>query len=200
VRQRSLLRGGFKEIQMAGTPTNPEPGDFVFDGRELAPHFRDVPPGGAVGLLTEHEGFDDVTREIVSEQPKSGAAAGVVDADVARLQQINALIAQIDQFIAPILWFLAKLQGTRAVLDDERNRIIYNVAQAVDRRLKQRPELAARYEKARAYRSALALKGLLTRRRNATQKPSEKAPEKAPQKAPQQAPQKEPPQPSTKEA
>jgi hypothetical protein len=168
---------------MAGTPTNPEPGDFVFDGQEVAPFFRDVPPGGTVGLVSEHEGFDDVVREVVSEQTKSGTDAGIVDAEVTRLQELNDLIVRLDRFIAPVAWFLNKLQNTRAVLDDERQRIVYNVAQAVDRRLKQKPELAARYEKTRAYRSALALKGLLTRRRNTSKKD---APKEAKKDAPKE--------------
>lgn len=182
---------------MPGAPTNPEPGDTKFDGTEFAPHLRDVAPGDTRGLIAEHEGLDDVTRELISEQPKSGTAAGIVDADVARLQEINALIARIDQFISPVMWFLNKLQSTRLVLDDERNRIIYSIAESVDRRLKQRPELAARYEKTRAYRSALALKGLLTRRRNAA---PQKPPQKDPQKPPQKDLQKDPQTPPTKDA
>jgi hypothetical protein len=182
---------------MPGAPTNPEPGDVQFDGSEFAPHLRDVAPGDTRGLIAAHEGIDEAMRECISEQPKSGAAAGIVDADVARLQEINAIIARIDQFIAPVMWFLNKLQSTRLVLDDERNRLIYSIAESVDRRLKQRPELAARYEKTRAYRSAVALKGLLTRRRNAA---PQKTPPKDPPKGPQKEPQKDPQTPATKDA
>lgn len=185
---------------MAGEPKNPEPGDLAIDGGEFASKLRDVAPGDTRGLVAEHEGLDDVTREIVSEQLKSGSDAGIVDADVVRLQQINALIVRIDQFLGPVLWFLNKLRSTRLLLDDERNRLIYSIAETIDRRLKQRPELAARYEKTRAYRSALAVKGLLTRRRNATEKPAPKPPKKEPLKEALKKPQEEPQPLPTKDA
>ena len=63
--------------------------------------------------------------------------------------------------------FLEVMQETRAVLEDKRQRIIYNVASSVDRREKETPGLQAKYEKTRAYRSAIAKKAVKTRLKNA---------------------------------
>ena len=45
-----------------------------------------------------------------------------------------------------------------------------DAAQSVDRREKNMPELAAKYEKTREYRSSVAKKGLKTKQKNAEQK------------------------------
>src|SRR6185436_13721214 len=62
------------------------------------------------------------------------------------------------------------LEESRAKYDDQRQRIVYATAEAVDRRAKHAADggtLLARYQKTREYRSAIALKGYKTRRRNA---------------------------------
>jgi hypothetical protein len=53
------------------------------------------------------------------------------------------------------------------VLDDKRQRIVLDAAQAVDRRAKKNDDLYARYEKTREYRSVIAKKGLKTKAKNA---------------------------------
>jgi hypothetical protein len=61
------------------------------------------------------------------------------------------------------------LTETRYVLDDKRQRIILDAAQAVDRRAKKSDDLFARYQKTREYRSAIAKKGLKTREKKVQQ-------------------------------
>jgi hypothetical protein len=58
------------------------------------------------------------------------------------------------------------LGETRALLEDKRQRKIFNVAVSVERREKEDPELLAKYEKTRAYRSAIAYKAAKTRKKN----------------------------------
>ena len=53
------------------------------------------------------------------------------------------------------------------MLDDKRQRIVLDAAQAVDRRAKKNDVLLARYQMTREYRSAVAKKALKTREKNA---------------------------------
>ena len=53
--------------------------------------------------------------------------------------------------------------------DDKRQRIVMDAAQSVDRRSGKQPELNAKYQKTREYRSAIAKKGLKTKKENAEQ-------------------------------
>ena len=67
------------------------------------------------------------------------------------------------------------LEETRAMLEDQRQRAAHGFARSVEDRATTRDDgelLLARYQKTRVYRSAIALKGIRTRRRN-TQAASE---------------------------
>jgi hypothetical protein len=148
-------------------PKNPNVGDCVFDGSEFAPYLVDVPPGGLQRMRTAQDGCDEVCKEILANQADWGTKAGVTAEDAADLGDINAKMARLDQFIQPVRKFLEMLIETRYVLDDRKQKLIYTIGQAVDRRGKEKPELLAKYQHTRAYRSAIAKKALKTRNKNA---------------------------------
>jgi hypothetical protein len=77
-------------------------------------------------------------------------------------------IAKIDALLPAARKLVELLEETRAVLDDRRQRQMSAIATAAEGRAKvlRKPELLAKYEKTRAYRSAGAMKGVRTRRRN----------------------------------
>jgi hypothetical protein len=154
---------------MAGDPKNPVVGEFVFDGSEFVSYAQDLPPGKCQGMLTAREGFADVSNEILMSHATHGGKAGIPDQDAADLAACNERIARIDAFLPPLLKAVEILTETRYLLDDQRQRIALDAAQAVDRRAKKAPELLAKYEKTRAYRSAIAKKGLKTKEKNAAE-------------------------------
>jgi hypothetical protein len=163
-------------------PKNPNVGDCVFDGSEFASYLVDVPPGGLQGMRTAQDGCDEVCKEILANQAEWGLKAGITADDAADLENINAKLARLDQFVQPVRKFLELLVETRYVLDDRKQKLIYTIAQAVERRGKEKPELLAKYQHTRAYRSAIAKKALKTRHKNAEEAsaPEQGTPEKAP--------------------
>lgn len=148
-------------------PTNPIMGQFVIDGSEFAPYAVDLAPGECQGMLVTREGFSDVCKEILSNQAAWGVKGGILEQEVTDLTTTNERIARIDIFIPVVAKLLEILTETRYVLDDKRQRIVMDAAKAVDRRAGKTPELKAKYEKTREYRSALAKKGLQTKAKNA---------------------------------
>jgi len=158
---------------MAGDPKNPVVGDFVFDGSEFVAYAQDLPPGKCQGMLTARDGFLDAASEILANHAAFGAKAGIPDQDAADLATCNERIARIDAFLPALLKAVEVLTETRYLFEDKRQRIILDAAKAVDRRAIKTPDLFARYEKTRAYRSAAAKKGVNTREKNAA---AEKAP------------------------
>ena len=156
---------------MASDPKNPQVGDVVFNGSEFTPYLVDLAPGDLQGMRTAQPGFDDVLKEIITNQADWGESAGVTAADFAELSGMNARITRIDAFVRPVQKFLEMLIETRYQLEDRRQRIALNVAQSVDRRGVRDPELVAKYEKTRVYRSASAKKAAKTRRNKAAKTP-----------------------------
>lgn len=148
-------------------PKNPNVGDCVFDGSEFAPYLVDVPPGGLQGMRTAQDGCDEVCKEIFANQAEWGAKAGVTAEDIASLEDIDKKMARLDQFVQPVRKFLELLIETRYVLDDRKQKLIYTIGQAVERRGREKPELLAKYQQTRAYRSATAKKAVKTRNKNA---------------------------------
>lgn len=150
-------------------PKNPNVGDCVFDGSEFASYLIDVPPGGLQGMRTAQEGCPEVCKEILANQAEWGVKAGILAEDVSSLEDINAKLARLDQFVQPVRKFLELIIETRYALDDRKQKLIYTIAQAVERRGKERPELLAKYQRTRAYRSASAKKAVKTRFKNAAE-------------------------------
>jgi hypothetical protein len=152
---------------MAEDPKPPEFGSLVINGSEFEEYKVDLAPGECQGMLPTREGFLEACQELITHQAELGAKAGIPDGDVADLVTINARMARIDLYLPIYLKAAEILTETRYMLDDKRQRIALNAAQSIDRRAKSSPELLARYEKTRVYRSALAKKGLKTKERNA---------------------------------
>jgi hypothetical protein len=118
-------------------------------------------------MRTAQDGCDEVCKEILANQADWGTKAGITAEDAADLEDINTKLARLDQFIQPVRKFLEMLVETRYVLDDRKQKLIYTIGQAVDRRGKEKPELLAKYQHTREYRSAIAKKALKTRNKNA---------------------------------
>ena len=77
-------------------------------------------------------------------------------------------IAQIDAKLPAASKLVEMMEETRALLDDQRQRLISAVASVAEAQAKAfgDSDTLARYEKTRAYRSAIGLKAARTRRRN----------------------------------
>ena len=157
---------------MAGDPKNPVVGDSAFDGTEFKEYAVDLPPGGCAGLVATREGFLEVCQELLTNQAAWGALAGIADQEMVDLATANARIGRIDTFLPPLRKMVEVLTETRYLLDDQRQRIALDAAKAVDRRASRQPELLARYQRTREYRSAIAKKAMKTRARNAEKAPS----------------------------
>jgi hypothetical protein len=154
-------------------PKNPVIGQFIFDGAEFVPYVVDLAPGECQGMLPTREGFDDVSKELIANQATWGAKAGIADQEIVDLKTANERIARIDVFLPALEKAVEMLTETRYLLDDKRQRIALDAAQSADRRSGKLPELNAKYEKTRAYRSVAAKKGLKTKQMNAEQQDAE---------------------------
>jgi hypothetical protein len=154
---------------MAGDPKSPVVGELVFDGSEFNAYVVDLPQGACRGKLTAREGFEEACKELFANQADHGTRAGITADDATDLAAANERIARIDAFLPALLKAAELLTETRYMLDDKRQQILFNAAQSVDRRGKQHPELVAKYQRVREYRSASARKAVKTRRKNAEQ-------------------------------
>jgi hypothetical protein len=149
-------------------PKNPIMGQLVFDGAEFT-YAVDLPPGACQGMLCTRDGYVDACAEIIANQPAWGAKAGIAAEEVTELTTANERIARIDTFLPAMMKAVEILTETRYMLDDRRQRIVMDAAQSVDRRAAKQPDLVAKYENTRNYRSAIAKKGLKTKAKNAEQ-------------------------------
>ncbi len=154
---------------MSGDPKNPVVGDFVFDGSEFAPYAVDLAPGDCQGMIPTREGFMLVCQELLTNQAAMGAMAGITDQEMKDLASANARIERIDAFLPALHKAVEMLTETRYMLDDQRARIALDAAKAVDRRVKRYPELLAKYQRTREYRSEIAKKALKTKEKNAAE-------------------------------
>jgi hypothetical protein len=147
--------------------------DLFVDCRALAGQIVDLAPGELQGRRATQEGYADVVLEIKSNQAAWGAQVGITSDDVQFLSDNDERIARIDEHLSKARKLVEVLEETRAKLDDARHRRISTVAAMVDARVKTRADssLLAVYEKTRAYRSAIAMKGAKTRRKNAGAEP-----------------------------
>lgn len=166
---------------MPGDAKNPEMGELSVDASEFAPIIVDLPNGGTQGLKVEQEGCPEVVAEIVANQPVCGAKAGVSQEEVTELQAAHVNIARLDRFIPVVAKLYELLTETRAVLADDRERLIRAVAWSVDAKagIKGNEPLVAKYEKTRAYRSAPGDKAAKTRKKHASNKAEKAAIDKA---------------------
>jgi len=152
---------------MVMDPKNPIMGQLNFDGEEFNAYRVDLPPGACQGMLVTREGFSDACNELIANHPALTSKAGIPDTEIDELKLANERIARIDVFLPALMKAVEVLTETRYVLDDKRQRIVLDAAQAVDRRAKKNDQLFAHYQKTREYRSAVAKKGLKTKAKNA---------------------------------
>ncbi len=155
---------------MSSNPKHPVPGDLSIDASELASVIIDLPEGAMRGLRVEQDGLEEVLAEIFANQAEWGEKVGITSGDKLDLETLNVVIRRIDDFVPASQKLVELLLETRAKLDDRRQRLINAIAEGVERRAKSLDygeTLLARYQRTRAYRSAIAKKAARTRRRNA---------------------------------
>lgn len=151
------------------TGIDPVPvGTLVIDCSSMADLLLDLAPGERSSKHLTHEGFAEAVLEIVSNQADFGAEIGITTRDIDSLTQANEQVARLDAVLPAARKLVEMLSETRHALDHKRHRQISDLAAIIDvrSRAESTPELRARYEKTRAYRSATANRAVATRRRN----------------------------------
>jgi hypothetical protein len=152
---------------LAGALTIPASGDLVIDASSMASYLIDLEEGATQGMRREQPGLADVVQEISSNQKVWGVRAGITGDEVVELVTSTAQIAQIRLYRPAVAKLLEMLDETEAKLDDRRDTLIRIAAESVDAKAKSvGPDLFAKYEKTRAYRSAAGVKAAKTRKKN----------------------------------
>jgi hypothetical protein len=146
----------------------PDIGVLFLDLRSMEEFLKDKPHGTRQTLRFTYEGFDEAVHEIVSNQSILGERAGILVRDVQALVLAQERIKLIDEQLPAARKIVELLEDSRAVLDDQAQRLITATAQMVDARARadEDDEILGRYDKLRAYRSSVGLKAAKTRRRN----------------------------------
>lgn len=119
------------------------------------------------GLQTEKEGLHEVLAEIRGNQKEYGALARITDQDIAELDEIERQIQEIDESLPSVEKLQEMMKETRKVLVDRRERKIHKIANLVDNEMKEKPELGAKYQRTRKYRSLRGRKAAQTRQQRA---------------------------------
>jgi len=156
-------------IIMPIDPNNPLLNDPGIDCTPIAQHLVIVPPDILRGLLPALQGFDEVCKEVVDNQTTWGDEAGITSSDFAAFEQCGEIIDKANMYLPVARMIVQKLEATRAIAEDKRQRIARAIAEGVERRAKtstKRDALLAQYQKTRAYRSAVGIKAYKTRLRN----------------------------------
>ncbi len=137
---------------------------LVHDCTALAPFLVDLPEGGRRGMRSEQEGFSEVVAEILTNQVALGDKAGITKSDIDSFQESNQRIAMIDARLPALRKLVETMEETRALEDDRRQRQVNAFADSIERRAKTTGDkgLLAKYERTRRYRSAIAMKGVIT--------------------------------------
>lgn len=150
-------------------PNAPQPGALVIDVSTLASYLIDLPAGAMQGMRTAQDGWDGVVAEVGANQAENGEAAGITATDFARFQTLNEQYAQVVAYLPAAEKLVEILQESKANIDNQRQRLASAFAQSVEMRAKASSDskLLAKYEKTRAYRSAIADKAAKTRRKKA---------------------------------
>jgi len=109
-----------------------------------------------------------LAMEVSANQKVWGPKAGVTADEAAELVTATAQIAQIRAYRPAVAKLLEMLDETESKLDNRRDTLIRVIAESVDAKAKTvGPDLFAKYEKTRAYRSAVGNKAAKTRKKNA---------------------------------
>lgn len=144
-------------------------GDLLLDITHMESFLEDLPEGATVGLMPEKEELTETLNELYANQEAYGAEAGIDESDLAFVKERTAQIEKIDEALEVHAKMGELMLETRAKRVHEREEKLHALARVVESRAesKKNPELLARYQGLRRYRSATALKGVKTRRRNA---------------------------------
>ena len=149
---------------MLGTPAIPAIGDLVIDASGMASFLVDLEEGATQGMRREQEGMADVVQEVSANQKVWGPKAGVTADEADELVTATAQIAQIRAYRPAVAKLLEMLDETESKLDT----LIRVIAESVDAKaMTVGPDLFAKYEKTRTYRSAVGNKAAKTRKKNA---------------------------------
>jgi hypothetical protein len=153
-----------KNVEGAGAPTEKR---WSVDASLVAAFARYPRKGKPAPKRLERPGLPEVLKEIYDNQETLGARAGVTAEDILTLQTADVQIATTREYLGTVRQLAGILEYTEADVDEGRHRRINAIATAVDRRLQEagNEDLALRYAKTRAYRSAIAVKAVRTRRR-----------------------------------
>jgi hypothetical protein len=168
----ATIKGGDKaDNQVIGTPAIPVSGDLIIDASSMASYLIDLEDGATQGMRREQPGMVDVIQEVSANQKLWGAKAGVTVDEATELVTSTAQITQIRAYRPAVAKLLEMLDETEAKLDDRRDTLIRIIAESVDAKAKSvGPDLFAKYEKTRTYRSAVGNKAAKTRKKNAKAK------------------------------
>lgn len=152
---------------MANDPKQPLMFELSVDATDLT-FLVDIEPGARLGLRSAQPGFDQVVKEIKANQIVKNGASVIPDATYQELMLAEERIALIDAKLPAAHKLFEMMEETRALLDDQRQRVVSAIASMAEAQAKAFGDsgILARYAKTRAYRSAAALKAARTRRRN----------------------------------
>jgi hypothetical protein len=142
--------------------------DMICDIRHMGGYLVDLEPGARQGMRVTTEEFPGMAEEIIDNQPVYGERAGISAKDAEAFISAVERKRDIDTHLRVARKMVEVLEETGAVEDDKAQRLAYGFAQTIEARARAfgDPELLARYEKTRAYRSAAGFKAAKTRRRN----------------------------------
>ena len=153
---------------MAKESKVPSLDDLFVDVRHLADRLIDLEPGERQGLRVGLEGFDEAAAEVIDFQPRWGERAGISEKDFEAFTATLGHRNEIRKHLRVAHKLVELLEESDAVYDDQAQRQIFGFAQVIEARARAYgdPDIMARYEKTRAYRSAVGYKAAKTRRRN----------------------------------
>jgi hypothetical protein len=152
---------------MANDPKQPLKGELSVDATELT-FLVDLEPGARARLRSAQPGIEEAIDEIQANQIVNGGSSVVPEATYRELVLVEERIAQIDAKLPAATKLVEILVETRALLDDQRERLVSAIASIAEAQAKAFGDngILARYEKTRAYRSAVGVKAARTRQRN----------------------------------
>ncbi len=159
---------------MVNDPKQPIVGELSVDASDLT-FLVDIEPGARLGMRVAQPGIEAVVAEITANWTVNGGDGVVPESTYRELVKAVDRIAMIDARLPAARKLVEMMEETRALYDDQRERIISAVANFAEGQAKALGDshIAARYEKTRTYRSAAAKKGVRTRRRNEAQSADE---------------------------
>lgn len=134
----------------------------------MAEYLSDVEAGARQGLRVAQEGFREAIQEFLANQKNWGPRAGISEPDFQTLNVLLERYEEINKYLYQARKIAEMLEESGAVIDDQLQRMVFGFAHIIEARAKAfgDPEILAKYETVRAYRSAVGFKAARTRRRN----------------------------------